>query len=51
MFGSDGPKKALKAAVEPFKIKLREDVEKHTTTGWELMMQADKYSVRQYLAR
>ena len=59
----------MRAAIEPFKIELRNDAEasKHAADGnkvedgkdakqprrkgWDMLMKADKYSVRQYLAR
>lgn len=59
----------MQAAIEPFKIELRNDAKasKHAADcneveddndakqprrkGWDMLMKADRYSVRQYLAR
>ncbi|MCJ1395738.1 hypothetical protein MMC18_008624 [Xylographa bjoerkii] len=51
--GKDGPGKALLAVIKPFKDALRKDIESvpPTETGWKNLMDVDKYSVRQFLAR
>ena len=44
------PGKVINDIIEPLRKALRDDVENGTTTGWDMLMEYDKYSTRQYLS-